>query len=374
MDDLVGLIYETVAQPDLWSEVTARLKAAFAAQALWMFYPTLTGADFVVLDGISMSLRTDYATYYHKVDITLQAALRDPAALVNRVVRERDLVGEAAWLGSEVYHDLALPNGIAQIMSAKLESAPTAAGPFLSFFRAPDAPLFDDAVMQSYSRILPHLQRAVRLQQRFDAGPQPLHGWSLTMLDQLSAGLFLLDGEGRLIHANTVGRAMLASRDGLLLNHGRLGAVERAAADRLDGILRACTTGRRVAGEMRVPRARGHWLLSACPLSHAATMFNGVGQCRAWAWVSDPGAERPDLQRRLQVIFGLTPAEQRIAAAMLTGLTSAEIADRHGVSLATVRSQVQSIFGRLGVRRQSDMIRLVAEVSALPGGTAGCGP
>ncbi len=67
------------------------------------------------------------------------------------------------------------------------------------------------------------------------------------------------------------------------------------------------------------------------------------------------------------MIFGLTPAEQRVAAAMLTGLATADIADRHGVSLATVRSQVQSIFNRLGVRRQSDMIRLIAEVSALPG-------
>jgi DNA-binding CsgD family transcriptional regulator len=66
------------------------------------------------------------------------------------------------------------------------------------------------------------------------------------------------------------------------------------------------------------------------------------------------------------MVFGLTAAEQRVAAAMLAGLTTAEIADRHGVSLATIRSQVQAIFARMGVRRQADMIRLLAEVSALP--------
>ena len=371
MDDLVGLIYETVAEPGRWAEVAGRLKDVFAAQALWMFRPAPAGADFIVLDGIPMQLCTDYAAYYHKVDPTLQAALRDPAALTGRAMRERDLVGEDTWLGSEVYHDLGLPNGVAQILSASLASLPAGTGPFLAFFRAPDAPLFDDAVVQSYQRFLPHLQRAVRLRQR--AGPPPLPGWSLAMLDQMAAGLFLLDGDGRVLHANKPGRAMLDKRDGLLLGHGRLAAVERAAADRLEAILRACTAGRRRAGEMRVPRAHGHWLLSACPLSDGASLFDGVGQCRAWAWVSDPDADRPDLERRLQVIFGLTPAEQRVAAAMLTGLTTAEIAERHGVSLATVRSQVQSIFGRLGVRRQSDIVRLVAEVSALPGpDMAGC--
>jgi DNA-binding CsgD family transcriptional regulator len=367
MDDLVGLIYETVTEPFLWAEVTTRLKATFAAQSVWMFHPTPAGAEFVVQDGVSMSLCKDYAAYYHKVDITLQAALRDPAAIMNRVLRERDLVGEAAWLGSEIYHDLALPNGIAQILSASLGSTPAIAGPFLSFFRAPDAPLYDDAVVQSYSRILPHLQRAVRLRQQFSSVPEALPGWPLAMLDQIAAGLLLLDGEGRVLHANSAGRAMLAAKDGLVLSHGRLGAIDRAAADRLEAILRACTAGRRIGGEMRIPRARGHWLLSACPLADGTTTFDGAGHSRAWVWISDPDAKRPDVQRRLQVIFGLTPAEQRVAAAMLTGLATADIADRHGVSLATVRSQVQSIFNRLGVRRQSDMIRLIAEVSALPG-------
>jgi DNA-binding CsgD family transcriptional regulator len=257
-------------------------------------------------------------------------------------------------------------------MSASLDSVASpggsdqSAGALLSFFRAGDAPLFDDAVVAAYQDVLPHLRRAVRLRQRLSAGLQPLPGWSVALLNQIAAGLFLLDGQGRLIHANTAGRAMLDKRDGLLLRHGRVGAVDRGAADRLDAILRACVTGRTRGGEMRLPRALGYWLLSACPLADAATMFDAVGQCRAWIWVSAPDAHRSDLQRRLEMVFGLTAAEQRVAAAMLAGLTTAEIADRHGVSLATIRSQVQAIFARMGVRRQAGMIRLLAEVSALP--------
>jgi DNA-binding CsgD family transcriptional regulator len=367
MDELVGLIYETVAAPDLWHEVSARLKTTFDAQAVWMVHPTEAGLEFLVLDGIPVQFCTDYTSYFHTVDLPLQAALRAPATVRNRVLRERDLVGEAAWLGSEIYCDLTCPNGIAQMISASLDSAAAGGGPFLSFFRAPGAPLFDNTVVQSYERILPHLQRAVRLRHQLSSSLQKLPSWPLEMLDQMSAGLFLLDGQGRVLHANTVGQAMLAGRDGLVVRHGRLGAIDRAAADRMDAILRGCMAGRRLAGEMRIPRASGHWLLSVCPLSGVTTMFDGIDQCRAWVWVSDPNADRPDLHRRLQVIFGLTPAEQRVAAAMLTGLTTAEIADRQGVSLNTIRSQVQSIFGRLGVRRQSDMIRLVGEVSALPG-------
>ncbi len=117
---------------------------------------------------------------------------------------------------------------------------------------------------------------------------------------------------------------------------------------------------------MRLARAKGHWLLSICPLTEAAAGMTGEGHCRAWVWVSDADAASEDIARRLESLFGLTGAEQRVAAALARRLSPADIAEQQGVSLNTVRTQVRSIFDKCGVARQVEITQLLAEVSALP--------
>jgi DNA-binding NarL/FixJ family response regulator len=69
---------------------------------------------------------------------------------------------------------------------------------------------------------------------------------------------------------------------------------------------------------------------------------------------------------RLGTLFALTAAEQRVAAALFEGQSPTEIAAAYAVSLATVRSQVQAIFARVGVQRQVELVRILGEVAALP--------
>lgn len=54
--------------------------------------------------------------------------------------------------------------------------------------------------------------------------------------------------------------------------------------------------------------------------------------------------------------FGLTPAEQRLVSQLLGGKTLRQAAEILGVKYSTVRSQLNSIFQKVGVRRQADLI------------------
>jgi pimeloyl-ACP methyl ester carboxylesterase/DNA-binding CsgD family transcriptional regulator len=67
----------------------------------------------------------------------------------------------------------------------------------------------------------------------------------------------------------------------------------------------------------------------------------------------DAGREPADA---LRVALGLTPAEWRLALALWRGETIAEAAARFGVALDTARTQVKSIFAKMNVSRQNDMI------------------
>lgn len=64
----------------------------------------------------------------------------------------------------------------------------------------------------------------------------------------------------------------------------------------------------------------------------------------------------------LEKIFGLTAAEGRLAAELSRGIPLATIAQSRNVSIATLRTQLASIFGKTGTSRQPELVALLARV------------
>lgn len=64
----------------------------------------------------------------------------------------------------------------------------------------------------------------------------------------------------------------------------------------------------------------------------------------------------------LEKIFGLTAAEGRLAAEISRGVPLATIAHSRKVSIATLRTQLASIFGKTGTSRQPELVALLARV------------
>ncbi|MBV9570980.1 MAG: helix-turn-helix transcriptional regulator [Alphaproteobacteria bacterium] len=70
---------------------------------------------------------------------------------------------------------------------------------------------------------------------------------------------------------------------------------------------------------------------------------------------SPPGARLPDTMTK----FGLTPAEQRLAQFLAYGGRLSGAAQAFGVSCHTVRNQLRSVFEKVGVHRQAELVRLM---------------
>lgn len=67
----------------------------------------------------------------------------------------------------------------------------------------------------------------------------------------------------------------------------------------------------------------------------------------------------------IRLAFGLTPAEARLAAQLKRGFALKEAAQALEISVNTARNQLKSIFDKLGVNRQSDLIRHLADLNML---------
>lgn len=68
--------------------------------------------------------------------------------------------------------------------------------------------------------------------------------------------------------------------------------------------------------------------------------------------------------------FGLTPAEGRLLAALTSGERLSAYARRSGISLATAKTHLSSLFNKTGERRQADLLRRVLRETALLSATA----
>lgn len=61
----------------------------------------------------------------------------------------------------------------------------------------------------------------------------------------------------------------------------------------------------------------------------------------------------------LQNAHGLTPAEARVAIALLEGSSAREVANYLGVSFNTVRTQIKEIYAKLGVNSRANFVKLM---------------
>jgi len=84
---------------------------------------------------------------------------------------------------------------------------------------------------------------------------------------------------------------------------------------------------------------------------HAIVVLRGAEQNRA------------ELEPILVRAFGLTPAEAQVAARLALGELRETIADERGASLQTVRSQIKSIFAKLNVTRERELVSLLAKIT-----------
>ena len=217
--------------------------------------------------------------------------------------------------------------------------------------------------------IVPHVRRAVLIGKAIEFKETEAAMFA-EMLDSLSAGLFLIGSDGRVVHANAAGRDMLDSGDILRSIHGRVrtgdGPVDKAlheifaAADNGDaaigvkGIALPLTAhdGERYVAHT-LPLTSGERRRAAKAYTATTAMF----VCKA----AMQGPPVPDVIAKL---YDLTPAELRVLLAIVEVGGIPEVAEAFGVADSTIRTHVGRLFDKTGTGRQADLVKLVAGFSS----------
>lgn len=167
----------------------------------------------------------------------------------------------------------------------------------------------------------------------------------LTLMERegRSAAAFRADGE--LLSANATAAALLQHMDKVRLKAAVLEAVSATGAQRAQPILLRQSDGRRpILAQLmavRLPEIIEDVILAVLVDTEAAQFRNAQPLLR---------------------LLGLTGAEARLAELVGSGLSVRDTAEALLLSEHTVRSSLKSVYGKLGVSKQSELGRLIARL------------
>lgn len=128
-----------------------------------------------------------------------------------------------------------------------------------------------------YDHFVPHLQRAVRVQQRLTRA-EGRAGTLRAVLDRLDVAVLLVDGSGRIVYANSSAESALSTADALGVRNGRpvCARSNDTAALRalLTGASNRGSNGLPPGGALRVSRLSGRQALQleVTPLGGASSL------------------------------------------------------------------------------------------------------
>jgi DNA-binding CsgD family transcriptional regulator len=182
----------------------------------------------------------------------------------------------------------------------------------------------------------------------------------LNTLDRMNVGGVLLDAGGAVVDINEPARRLLNSRSNKSGDASVPAKYQHAVRD----LLSRGTCRHRSGEESWVVikrKDRRSLVVHTVPLVTSAP--NSASTALILIDLGDMPRPRPHV---LKMIFGLTESEANVAAAIAHGDAPNDIAETRGISLATVRSQLASIYAKTAARRQSELVSLLARVSILP--------
>ena len=175
----------------------------------------------------------------------------------------------------------------------------------------------------------------------------------LYALKRLALGLCLI----------ALASAILRAEDGLQVRDGRLTAARNFEAAKLATAI----SGNRHIG----PAPDGHILIGrrggGRPYAVTIAPLNAQDGSRDgninMVLIVNPDWQTPS-ERSVAEFFGLSPAESRLAGALMKGRKLAQIARDSNVEVTTLRTQLSSILRKVGVERQVDLVRVLSSIGS----------
>jgi DNA-binding CsgD family transcriptional regulator/PAS domain-containing protein len=359
-DKTVASIFDALLDERLTpSALEAVAKYVGAAGAAYLLVNKLTSqVSSVARWGCSTANVADYLTHYSKIDPF--RPIQEAAASGN-LARVTEHLPQSVLRRDEWYNDFILKGGVCDILGTKLHES-SAHMVIVGLYRAVGDVNPDPWDLEAVRALMPSLRNAAALHLGLiDIGYRSaiVRG----RLDHLAAGVMFADTDGRIIETNRAAERILRVADGLTMRDGRICARRNFETTKLAELIAratAATQGHPSAGCLLIGRDGGRpaYIVRVAPVTAGLA---GYELPMAMILVSAPDENRVSADE-LAELYGLSPAESRLAIAVAFGKRLSELAGEFGVQITTLRTQLSSVLKKCEVERQTDLVRLISNI------------
>ncbi len=358
--ELIRLAHASASDPAQLQALLEAYTTAVGAQGSGLVVQDLKNRRGSVSEswGFDPAWEQKYAEHYAATNIWIQRMA--PLLQPGRVLSSEAVIGDHELIRTEFYNDFLRPQGMFHSFGAAVTREDEVSA-YITSVRSRRAGPFRAEEQDLCQELIPHLQTALRIRHQF-AGLETQVRHLGSALDLLPQGIVVTNGTWRILFMNRSAVSILNAQNGLWIASDGLRALRSNETAQLRELLaRAADTiagnGEHPGGVMRISRpGRPPLRIAIAPLEIAN------GSVRYPAAILTIAAPQPleaiDV-RLLEQLFGLTPAEARLTAALVAGKSVKEYTEEARVSLNTARTHLKSVFAKTGVKRQAALVREV---------------
>jgi DNA-binding CsgD family transcriptional regulator/PAS domain-containing protein len=363
ISSLIGEIYDAALDPSLWIGVLPKCAQFVGGPAAALFCR-------------DTARKSCSAAYYSGIDshykrLIVDKCIRaDPLmmghvfARIGEPVAITDIFPKDELRQARAYREWGRPQGLVDLLSVALDKSATSAALLMVFRHERDGQV-DDEMRRRMRLIIPHVRRAVLIGLAIHLQIAAAASFADT-LDGISAGMLLVDANGRIVHANTSGQALLGQGSVLRAAGGKLAANDASAEQALHEVFVAAGRGDAAVGTkgIDVPlmaREGARYIAHVLPLTSGARRRAGTSYAAVAAlFVRKAALQAPSPPEAIAKTYKLTPSELRVLLGIVQVGSVPETAAALGIGKATVRTHLLRLYAKTGTGHQVELVKLVA--------------
>jgi DNA-binding CsgD family transcriptional regulator/PAS domain-containing protein len=353
---LVGEVYEGALDPKLMANALKSFLKLYDANYVTLILRVPDQPDMgvmIIAGDIEGAGDVSYMTYPQ----TNTPFVNQP---LDRVFAVDDIMTSTEWEHSAYFKAFCGPNDVYHVMGADI-STPDGGKLRFRITRPKRSPNFSANERALCAMFLPHLRRALQLHNLLDRSESLSELYSQA-ISRLSVATLVLDESGSVLRVNPVAQEILARSDGLKLVGGRLEATYPSDNRELQRLIRGAFSpdAPKSAEAMSVTRPSGLVNLGVVVESIPSLDWaEEKGQPAALVYIRDASSKSLASEVVTKQLFNLTKAETALAMELANGLSLEEAAEVLNIRRNTARAHLRSIFSKTGVRRQTELVRIL---------------
>lgn len=375
---LLGLLYEALVRPERFQEFLAEVSRLIACdKATITFHDEKNRSPATrFFWGLRRDAMREYDAYWATKNPVWTT--RNPVAvpILKQALQSgfwhgfaRSVVREAAYEKSDYYNGWGRRYGVYHV-ALGVASNDGHGVTALSLMRPKSAGALDQGALDLMRLLIPHFKRAFEVYQKLEALRASSEAANVA-LDRLEAACISVAADGRVVSMNGNAEAIVENHSGITVRQGKLAATESSESTRLEHLIASAAqtgagSGTSAGDAMKLHGSETSEPLAVTTVPFCSSYLPGKERPCALVFLTDPAAKPKSRAANLSMLFGLTPAECRLADLLAEGLELRNCAECMHITVGTARFMLKSIFHKTETHRQSQLIRLLMGMPGQP--------